>query len=121
MDIHICKAKSLDTREWVIGYYFYDGYQHQIMREDNHETVGIIFDTICRYIGHNDIEENPIFEYDIVIEDRVLCEVVYMRDWCLKKKNENPLENEKYYYKWSDMIFWYKTKIASNKFNEELK
>lgn len=84
MNKHICRAKDIDTGEWVYGYYVV------VPEEYSHgELVHAIFDpnesehicmseykdygwhevdsnTVCRYTGLYDKDENPIFEEDII-------------------------------------------------------
>ena len=82
---HICRAKRIDNNEWVYGYYV------ALPEEYSHgkDVVHAIFTTECehvcmgeykdygwyevdpnsvgRYIGINDNNNQPIFEHDIIL------------------------------------------------------
>lgn len=82
MDNHICRAKSLDTGEWVYGYYVsktdpilgcayhYILFQEYISGTDLLDSFmewhKIKPDTVCRYTGQEDVDGTPIFEHDIL-------------------------------------------------------
>ena len=81
MNNYICKAKSLETGEWVHGYYvlkddpLYGFKYHYILHQecgkndilDSFPTwCRVDHETLCRHIGWNDMHDTPIFENDIV-------------------------------------------------------
>lgn len=84
MDKHICRAKSLDTGEWVYGYYVAvpEEYGHGELvhaifdpNKSEHICMGeykdygwydVDPDTVCRCTGWCDSNKTPIFEKDIV-------------------------------------------------------
>ena len=82
MDNRICRAKSLDTGEWVYGYYVSKtdpllgcAHPYILCQEYNSDTGlldSFIFwcrvdsDTVCRYTGKKDKNGVDIFENDII-------------------------------------------------------
>lgn len=84
MNRHICRAKDINTSEWVYGYYVavpeeYDHGElvHAIFdpNESEHICMGEYKDygwhevdpnTVCRYAGVEDKNGKPLFEHDIV-------------------------------------------------------
>ena len=85
MNKHICKAKTIDTGEWVYGYYvavpeehsygkemchaiFTTDNEHICMGEYNdHGWYEVDPETVCRCIGKKDKNGNLIFEYDVLL------------------------------------------------------
>ena len=82
MDRHICRAKDINTGEWVYGYYicvpnkYGHDLAHLIIEQkceysgcgefwwmDTHEVDP---ETVCRCTGWHDSNKTPIFEKDIV-------------------------------------------------------
>lgn len=80
MNQHICKAKEIDTGEWIYGYYLIASYylddtvKHIIFTSDTeiyprNEFIGwyeVDPNTVCRYTGFNDKYNMPIFENDLI-------------------------------------------------------
>lgn len=82
MDKHICKAKRVDTGEWVYGYYvcvpneYGHDMAHLIITEDCDyrgcgefwwmDTHEVDPNTVCQCTGWCDSNKTPIFEKDIV-------------------------------------------------------
>ncbi|MCI7040574.1 MAG: YopX family protein [Lachnospiraceae bacterium] len=76
-DRYLYRAKRIDNGEWVEGYLVYDNFDHEyrIVIELDYST-GTCFhtmmaprvdsSTICKCTGKTDIENNLIFEHDIV-------------------------------------------------------
>ena len=84
MNNHICKAKSLGTGEWVQGYYVQKtdpilGIIYTYLVTQGHDEwtktqlssfvtwYQVDPDTVCRYTGLKDKNNNPIFENDIAL------------------------------------------------------
>lgn len=97
MNNHICRAKSLDTGEWVYGYYVSKtdpligcAYHYILSQEYNSET-GLLDgfmtwhkvdpDTVCRfvkYIKNNTDTYDKLFEHDIVFcPNNIVGEIVW--------------------------------------------
>ena len=82
MNNHICRAKSLDTGEWVYGYYvsktdpLLGCAYHYILSQEYNDNTGLLNSfmtwcevdpfTVCRYTGQEDVDGTPIFEHDIL-------------------------------------------------------
>lgn len=87
MDRHICKAKDINTGEWVYGYYFerkdtIGNIIESVIIEDayeqihngrrllesmfNKECFRVNPETVCQCTGWHDSSKTPIFEKDIV-------------------------------------------------------
>ena len=81
MNHHICRAKSLDTGEWVYGYYvsidpLLGCAYHYILSQEYNDNTGLLNSfmtwcevdpsTVCRYTGQEDVDGTPIFEHDIL-------------------------------------------------------
>lgn len=67
MDKHICKAKDINSGEWIYGYVARLDYMTNELFLIGPEfiTRRIDQDTICRFTGKEDKYGNPIFENDI--------------------------------------------------------
>lgn len=87
LDRHICKAKDIQTGEWVYGYYFerkdiMGNIIESVIIEDayeqihggrrllesmfNKECFRVDPETVCQYTGWHDSSKTSIFEKDIV-------------------------------------------------------
>ena len=82
MNNHICRAKSLDTGEWVYGYYvsttdpLLGCAYHYILSQKYNDNTGLLDSfmtwcevdpsTVCRYTEQEDVDGTPIFEHDIL-------------------------------------------------------
>ena len=87
LDRYICKAKDINTGEWVYGYYFerkdtMGNIIESVIIEDayeqihggrrllesmfNKECFRVDPETVCQCIGWHDSDKTPIFEKDIV-------------------------------------------------------
>ena len=82
MDRHICRAKDINTGEWVYGYYIHcdgeinhgrvfilskvTGIHRYNGAADIHGFIEVDPDTVCRCTGWCDSNKTPIFEKDIV-------------------------------------------------------
>lgn len=69
---HKCKAKRLDTNEWVEGYYWQNWCGNHFIRTTIEHGRIMIKDyeidskTLCEFIGEYDKKNNMIWEHDIV-------------------------------------------------------
>ena len=93
MNNHICRAKSLDTGEWVYGYYvsttdpLLDCAYHYILSQEYNSDTGLLDsfiswrrvdpNTVCRYTGMEDKNGTPIYENDCIGNMYNVIEYVY--------------------------------------------
>ena len=73
---YLFRAKRVDNKEWVYGYYVKaqkldrSGYEHFIIEEDaDGKTYSVIPETVCQCVGLPDKNKKPIFEDDIVKQE----------------------------------------------------
>ena len=80
MNKHICRAKDINTGEWVYGYYVAASHfghpEHVIIEKDTqYDCCGEFWymdvhevypDTVCQCTGWHDSNKTPIFEKDVV-------------------------------------------------------
>ena len=71
MDKHVCKAKRIDTGEWIFGYFIGISFDQSYLAVQNNNlatwrTYSVDPKTVCRCIGWKDSYKIPIFERDIV-------------------------------------------------------
>ena len=80
MNKHICRAKDINTGEWVYGYYVAASHfghpEHVIIEKDTQydgcgefwymDVHEIYPDTVCQCTGWHDSNKTPIFEKDVV-------------------------------------------------------
>lgn len=80
MNKHICRAKDINTGEWVYGYYVAASHfghpEHVIIEEDTQydgcgefwymDVHEVYPDTVCQCTGWHDSNKTPIFEKDVV-------------------------------------------------------
>ena len=80
MNKHICRAKDINTGEWVYGYYVaasHFGHSEHVIIEENTQYDGcgefwymdvheVYPDTVCQCTGWHDSNKTPIFEKDVV-------------------------------------------------------
>lgn len=78
------KAKRIDNGEWVEGLLWKKKYNSDNIfiscfpdKDDNEEVYVVDTDTICQYIGLDDMKDNKIFEHDIVM----FCGEIYRVEW----------------------------------------
>ena len=57
------KGKLKNTGKWVRGDYFHDRYGRHCIRSLTNEVIP---DTVCQFIGHTALEEQLVFENDIL-------------------------------------------------------
>lgn len=70
----VCKAKSVDTKEWVVGYHVHDEHDYilenlELRAHGTAELVNahvVLHDTISRCTGYNDKNGNLMFENDVI-------------------------------------------------------
>lgn len=67
------KAKRLDNGEWVEGYYWVNSLNNHLIKVVKHKADTFTIDdyevdpnTLCQFTGVNDINNNKIWENDIV-------------------------------------------------------
>ena len=67
------KAKRLDNGEWIEGYYWVNSLNNHLIRVVKHKadtfTTGdyeVDPDTLCQFTGTNDMDDNKIWENNIV-------------------------------------------------------
>lgn len=104
-DIRLCKAKRVDNREWVIGYYVMSSEKHYIicsMQEKELfgkielfpvEWYEIDEKTLCRNTGLLDKHQDIIWEHDIVrnLGYSELCIVnQHKGDWIARYNPQTP-------------------------------
>lgn len=110
MNEHICRAKRITDGEWIYGYYVLKTdpligcVRSYILCQDYNNSTGLLDsfmtwhevdpDTICRYTGLNDKQDNPIFEGDIITarytdDGRLTKGVVNFLNGCFCVKYDN--------------------------------
>lgn len=116
----ICKAKSADANEWVIGYYSFipannkqpeEHFIHTIPRKTDSGTISqkvrIIPDTLCRFTGALDTNCEMIFENDVAK--------------ILSKNCAYPLNESVVSWSASDFAWCYSCNITTFSKKEEIK
>lgn len=85
MRIFKFKGKSVDSSEWIEGYYYKECDNTYIIEDrqkdsvlNRNEAVLIEPSTVCMYTGLKDCEGNEIWEGDI-LEGESKCEIVFFK------------------------------------------
>ena len=68
--LNLCRAKNIQSREWVVGYYVLCDNKHYIKNGDNLNKGWNLIDenTLCKYCGIDDVCNQMAFEGDILEE-----------------------------------------------------
>ena len=83
--LHICKAKSVETGNWIVGYYLHsiNGRDYIITKADDVSEIRIQIDvrTLCRCTGVPDSGGTIIFENDLLDHDINIVEYHHGAFW----------------------------------------
>lgn len=118
------KAKRLDSREWVCGYFYEENGNTYIIENRQKESMlnrNVTYEvdpsTVCQFTGLTDCKGKEIFEHDLIrfVGHKPVAEVIWSVDSYvfLAKAEYEPL------YYLSDVLDIGKIERVGNKFDKE--
>lgn len=99
---NIYRGKNKNNKKWVYGYFVKGVQDDEAYIITNHnwllgdEFIDVIPETVGQYIEQDDIENNPIYEGDIIKYETMLYIVFFAKDLGFKMKPLRDLYDEEY-------------------------